>query len=38
MDEDLDAWSESEEDEESDEDEHDGWGPVRRRTKRKAED
>lgn len=37
MDEDSDAWSESEE-EGSDEDEHDGWGPVRRRAKRKGED
>jgi len=36
----LDDWDESEEDEESDEDEdeHDGWGPVRRRGKRKSDD
>ena len=37
-DESVDDWDESEENEESDEDEHDGWGPVRRRTKRKGED
>lgn len=34
----LESWNESEDDEDSNEDDHDGWGPVRRRTKRSRED